>query len=208
MQETLQTFKYGFHVIFHPFDGFWELKHHKKNTSSAALIWLFLVSLVTIAKIQFSSFVFGTVVKEETNILLNALINVVIVGAWTIMNWALSTLADGKATISQIWVATIYAQIPIVLLQIPIILLTHVLTAEEGVFIMLLYNIAQLWFYALVLIGNMTIQDYTMTKTVIMALLTFAGIIAAVFLLSVLMSVLMQLYRFFATIYAEIMFSF
>ena len=54
----------------------------------------------------------------------------------------------------------------------------------------------------------MTIQDYTMTKTVIMALLTFAGIIAAVFLLSVLMSVLMQLYRFFATIYAEIMFSF
>lgn len=208
MQETLQTFKYGFHVIFHPFDGFWELKHHKKNSLSAASIWLVLVCLITIARMQFSSFVFGTNVKEETNILLTALVNVAIVGAWTVMNWALSTLADGKATMKQIWVATIYAQIPMVLLQIPIILLSHVLTIEEGVFIMLLTSVGQLWFYALVLIGNMTIQDYTMTKTVIMALLTFAGIIAAVFLLSVLMSVMMQLYRFFATIYAEIMFSF
>ena len=35
-QEVL----YGFHVIFHPFDGFWDLKHERRGSVRAAFFWL------------------------------------------------------------------------------------------------------------------------------------------------------------------------
>ena len=36
------SLKYGFYVIFHPFDGFWDLVHEQRGSLLAAHTWLFL----------------------------------------------------------------------------------------------------------------------------------------------------------------------
>lgn len=43
-----ETLKYVFHVIFHPFDGFWDLKHEKKGSVPAALTFVVL-TIITLA---------------------------------------------------------------------------------------------------------------------------------------------------------------
>ena len=32
------SINYAFYVLFHPFDGFWDLKHEKKGTIRAAAV--------------------------------------------------------------------------------------------------------------------------------------------------------------------------
>lgn len=39
------SLKYGFYVIFHPFDGFWDLVHEQRGSLLAAHTWLFLFLL-------------------------------------------------------------------------------------------------------------------------------------------------------------------
>ena len=35
-----QEIAVGFHVIFHPFDGFWDLKHEKRGSLRAAIVYV------------------------------------------------------------------------------------------------------------------------------------------------------------------------
>ena len=202
----IATAKFAFYVIFHPIDGFWELKHHKEKTFGAANLILALLCILNVLSIQATSFHYGILDREGNNILYGISGFVLPLLAWTVLNWALSTLLDGKATMKQIWVQSVYSMTP-VLLSIPLMIaLSYIMTQEEQAFYYLVQSVAVLWSACLFLFGNMTIQDYTMTKTVIMALFTFVGIAAAVFIGIILFSTFQQFVSFISTVITEIRF--
>lgn len=204
MKSIVQTALYGLHVILHPFDGFWELKHHKKDTKKAALIIFALTVFSIIAKIQSTHFVFNSVRPEDMNIPVQF---VVIIGAmflWVVLNWSITTLFDGKATMGQIMVTTMYSLIPLILCYIPQAILSHFLTINEGSFLTLLGSVAIIWSLSLAILGNATVQDYTVSKTVIVFFSTVVAIIAVLFLSAVFYSSMEQLFSFFSSIFVEI----
>jgi hypothetical protein len=156
--------------------------------------------------VQFTSFHYGILDRESNNIIFNVSSFVVPLLAWTVLNWALSTLLDGKATMKQIWVQSIYSLVP-VLLSFPILIISsYIMTLEEAAFYYMISSIAIIWSAFLFLVGNMTIQDYTMRKTVLMALFTIAGIAAAIFIGIILFSTFQQLISFISTVITEIRF--
>jgi len=200
----LQTAKYAFYILFHPIDGFWELKNHKKKTFGAANLILILLCIMNALSIQVTSFHYGMLDRDSNNIIFNVSSFVLPLLAWTVLNWALSTLLDGKATMRQIWVQSVYSLTP-VLLSIPLlIILSYFMTHEEAAFYYLIQSIAVLWSAFLFLFGNMTIQDYTMSKTVVMSLFTIAGIAATIFIGIILFSTFQQLVSFVTTVITEI----
>ena len=200
----IETAKFAFYIIFHPIDGFWELKHHKQKTFGAANLILALLCLMNVAAIQFESFHYGLMDRESNNILFNISAFVVPLLAWTVLNWALSTLLDGKATMKQIWAQSVFSLTPM-LLSIPVLLvLSYAMTLDEFPFYLLIQTLAVLWCVFLFLFGNMTIQDYTMSKTVVMTLFTFLGIAAAIFIGIILFSTFQQLVSFVTTVITEI----
>lgn len=204
METTFSTVMYAFHVILHPFDGFWELKHHKKHTMKSALILLFITALVFLARVPATGFLFQSQRPEEVNMFFQLTSLVLPVLAWSVLNWALSTLMEGKAKMGQIFVSTVYALFPMVLLYIPQMILSHFFIADEASFYYFFSTLAAIWSLGLILIGNMTIQDYTMKKTIVMGILTILGFIGVSFLCMVFFSTIQQLFTFFYTIYAEI----
>jgi len=195
---------FAFYVLFHPIDGSWELKNHKEKSFGAANLILALLCFMNALSIQVTSFHFGILDRESNNILFNISSFVLPLLAWTILNWALSTLLDGKATMRQIWVQSVYSLTPM-LLSIPLlIVLSYFMTLEEAAFYYLIQSVAVLWSAALFLFGNMTIQDYTMSKTVVMTLFTIAGIAATIFIGIILFSTFQQLVSFVSTVITEI----
>ncbi|MDR1688860.1 MAG: hypothetical protein LBS21_09670, partial [Clostridiales bacterium] len=195
----INTAKFALYIIFHPIDGFWELKYHKKKTFAAANFILALLCAANIMAIQFNSFHYGSLLRDENNILINITSLVLPLLAWTVLNWALSTLLDGKATMKQIWVQSVFSLTPM-LLSIPILVVfTYVMTFDEMAFFSLIQNAAVLWCAFLFLFGNMTIQDYTFSKTIVMTLFTFAGIAAAIFIGIIFFSTFQQLVSFIST---------
>jgi hypothetical protein len=202
----IKTALFSFYILFHPIDGFWELKNHKEKSFGAANLILAILCLFSVLSVQFTSFHYGFLDRENNNILLNVSSFVIPLAAWSILNWALSTLLDGKANMKQIWVQSVYSLMP-VLLSIPILMVcSYLMTLEDSAFYYLISSVAILWSAFLFLFGNMTIHDYTMTKTVVMSLFTIAGIAATIFIGIILFSTFQQLISFITTVITEIRF--
>jgi len=200
----IRTALFSFYILFHPIDGFWELKNHKEKSLGAANLLLAVLCFLSIFSIQFTSFHYGFLDRESNNILLNISSFVLPLVAWSVLNWALSTLLDGKASMRQIWIQSIYSLMP-VMLSIPVLIVaSYIMTLEDSAFYYLISSVAVLWSAFLFLFGNMTIHDYTMTKTVVMSLFTIAGIAASIFIGIILFSTFQQLISFVATVITEI----
>jgi len=202
----IKTARFAFYILFHPSDGFWELKNQKPKTFGAANLILALLCLLNVLSVEITSFHYGMLDRDSNNILFNISSFVIPLLAWTVLNWALSTLLDGKATMKQIWVQSIYSLVPVLLSFPVLIVMSYVMTHEEAAFYYLISSIAVLWSAFLFLVGNMTIQDYTMGKTILMTLFTIAGIAAAIFIGIILFSTFQQLISFISTVITEIRF--
>lgn len=194
---------YSLHVLIHPFDGFWEVKHHKKNTFAAANILLAIYCILVVISNQTTGFLFNYSRPEERNILVEIISIVLPIMMWTVLNWALSTLLDGKGTMKQIWISTIYGMTPMIISIIPGIIISHVLTLEESMFYTVFTNGMFYWSLILILLGNMVIHDYTLGKTFLIALFTLIGFVAVVLIFIIFLSTFQQLIIFINTIYAE-----
>ena len=206
MRATIGSMLYGFHILAHPFEGFWDLKHVKKNTFSASGIILLCVMLSVVLKIQASGFLFRTGAAEDINLIMELLTVLLPLGLWVCVNWSITTLFDGKASMKVIFISTVYALLPLALIFIPQVILSRFFTLDEKAFYVVMDVIAAVWTVFLLLTGSAAVQDYTMFKTIVSAFCTLIGIVAVLFLLSVLYSALSQLIGFFTTILMELRF--
>ncbi|MHB8962517.1 MAG: hypothetical protein ACYC5K_05120, partial [Saccharofermentanales bacterium] len=57
LKPLYRQYKYADHVIYHPFDGFWDLKREKKGSMKAAGILYGLFALMYALRAQFSGYV-------------------------------------------------------------------------------------------------------------------------------------------------------
>jgi hypothetical protein len=115
-------------------------------------------------------------------------------------------LTDGEGRFKDIIMVVCYAMTPIVLTFIPAALFSNILTAEEGAFYFMIINLAIAWFAILVFAGLVTVHNYTATKAVATVLLTFVSLLIIVFLITLLFTLLQQLYIFLYSLYTEISF--
>ena len=97
-----------------------------------------------------------------------------------------------------------FALLPLVIIYLPQVLLSHFFTLDESAFISILDAIALIWSIWLLLAGLASVQDYTMFKTILTSVFTILAIVALLFLASVFYSSLQQLVSFFTTIFSEL----
>ena len=206
MRRYLDSLKYAKYVIFHPFDGFWDLVHEKRGTLGAAHTFLAAFLLTYVMKLMYTSFQFNgapihyiNVYERIASLLLPFLV-------LCIANWALSTLFDGKGRFKDIYMAMCYALVPYVIIQIPLILLSNILTFDEGSFYNVLDVISLVWCAFLAFVGLMEVHDYGPGKTIVFIIATIFGALVILFLLLVFFSLLSDAFGFFVSIYREIVF--
>jgi len=118
-------------------------------------------------------------------------------------NWSFTTLFDGKGRFSDIYVAMCYALVPYVIIQLPLVFVSHVIATDEGAFYTLLMSVSVVWSVALVFVGLMQVHDYTPGKTFIFLIATVLGAAIIIFLILVFFSLLGDLVAFFVSFYRE-----
>lgn len=201
-----QTLKYSLHVIVRPFDGFWDLTHENRGSMGAATIIFVMVILTQIWTWTYSSFLFYWPRWEYFNLLLQIIPTIVLFAIWCIANWSLTTLMDGKGKLSQIYMATAYALTPYVLIKLPLIGLSHLLTLEEAIYYVIFERLSIAWCGILILCAMMMIHDYTLSKALASSLLTIIGMMIIIFLIVMFFSLITQSFGYFISLYKEIAF--
>lgn len=206
LKKTGGELKYGLHVIFHPFDGFWDLKHEARGSAVSATIILVLVSLSYVFARQYTGFAFNYTRIEELNMFMEFISVIVPFLLWSAVNWALTTLMDGKGTIRDIYIAGAYALTPIFLVNIPAIIISNYITIDEGTFYYLFLTLATAWALILLFLGTGVIHDYSLGKTVLTTIATIIGMGIVIFVSLLFVDVIDRIFRFFGEIYIEVSF--
>ncbi|MFD0714248.1 YIP1 family protein [Paenibacillus sp. GCM10027626] len=196
----------AWYTMFHPFNGFWELKYEKKGKLWFALLILLSLSVLYIVKRQYSGFIFNMRITDEVNSLDEIKFILLPFLLWCIANWSLTTLMDGEGKFKEIVISTGYALLPLMLAQVPLITLSNVLTANEASFYYLVESIAYCWVAWLLFAAMQTVHQYQVSKTILTMLLTLVVIGIFIFLALLFFALLQQMLVFGTTVYREIMF--
>lgn len=196
---------YAFHVIFHPFDGFWDLKHEKRGSMRSASVILITTILVyfynsigqgyIFSPYTSYSDIFGAVTAVLAPLLL-----------WVIANWCLTTLFEGEGSMRDIFIASCYCLTPLILLIFPSTLLSHVLAANESGILTLMSSFAYLWLGILLVLGMMVTHDYSVGKNLLTCLATIVGMAFIMFIGILFTSLMAKIVMFITQIVEEIAF--
>ena len=202
-----KTFKeeilYAFHVIFHPFDGYWDLKHEKRGslrsalTILAATVAVFAYQAVGQAYLFNPSGGYSSLLFQLAGLLVPLLL-------YCAGNWCLTTLFEGEGSFKDIFVASCYSLTPIILLIPLSTLLTHVLTSSESGFVSLIVGVCYVWLFLLLFFGTMTTHDFTLGKNLLMTILTIVCMMVIMFVTVLFSSLLVKMVSFVSNIVTEL----
>lgn len=206
LKELLESLRYSLYVIFHPFDGFWDLIHEKRGSFAAATVIFIMVILTQVWSWTYSSFPYYFPQWEYFNLFMEVIPTIVLFFIWCIANWSLTTLMDGKGKLGHIYMASAYALSPYVLIRIPLIFLTYVLTLEESAYYSLFAYISFMWCLVLMIAAMMMIHDYTIGKALFSSLLTIVTMMVIIFLIVIFFSLITQSFGYFVALYKEVAF--
>ena len=207
LKTTKRTFKeellYVFHVMFHPFDGFWDLKHEKRGSVRASLVFIG----ITVLSYWYQSIGEGYIVSPRQGVSspITWVISVVVtVALWTIANWCLTTLFDGEGSLKDVFVAVSYSLLPIPLTIIPTTIASNFVTFEEKDLLGFIQVLGLIYMCMLVFIGMMVTHDYTMSKNLITTAGTIIGVVFIMFIVCLFSTLLSKIVGFISNIVVEL----
>ena len=172
---------YGFYVIVHPFDGFWDLKHEKRGSVRASIVFI----AVTVIAFYYQAIGQGYLLNPEGAYasLWTQIIGVLVpLMLFVLSNWCLTTLFEGEGSFKDIFIACSYSLLPIPMLLVPATILSNVCTNSEKDIVGFISTLAFIWLGLLIFFGTQVTHDYSMGKNIVTILGTAVGMIFIMFI--------------------------
>jgi len=201
-----KTLNYSLYTAVHPLDGFWDLIHEKRGSIAAANVIVALAVLIEIMRVTLTNFQFIKVNMEFFNAVIVGLRILLPIFLWVVANWSLTTLMDGKGRMPHIYMGVAYALAPSIIINAALIILSHLITFDEGAIYWVLTGFSGVWTGILLLAAMMMIHDYSLAKTIGSSLLTVVGMGVMVFIFVVFFSLISDSIAYFVSLYKEILF--
>lgn len=205
LYKLRQEVGYSKYVSFHPFDGFWDLKHEKRGSLLSATVVLILAIIANIIRIRWMPFLFNETDFTQESALYTGIMNVVaLVGLWCISNWCFTTLMDGKGKMRDIYIYTCYALRPIVVVFPIVTAVSYFLYLESATFLTIIISLVIIWVAFLIIAGTISTHDYSFGKAILTIILTVVGMMIIAFLALLIFSIAQQAWQFFKILFNEI----
>jgi len=189
VQITLMT-------IFHPMDGFNQIKANRENFSYIPTIAIFILCLVArVLSLYLTSYSVSTVDPARINVITECIMIAVPAVAWCVLHYAITTISSGECKLREVFAGLAYAFVPYMLCALPIALFSHLYSASSAATIYTLEGIVLAYCVFQVILSIKTMNDFTMKKTFGMIVLTIVAIALCAVLVMLLYGLTGQLIR-------------
>jgi len=205
---TKELFGYMFGILGKPIDSFYEIRYRDKGSVPLAVLCVFILSALFTVNRVFAGFVINEINPRTIDGITEMGSFFLLLGLFCIGNWSVTCLMEGEGRMRDIVTVAGYAMLPIALVLGPATILSNLLSLEEAAFYHILIGVSIAWTGILLLLGIMTVHNYTLLKTLITLVLTFITILILIFIGLLIMDLLNQIYGFFYSIYTELVFRF
>lgn len=198
--------RFPLNLMVHPFEGYWDLKYdrNRKFTLIISFCVLFLVAVTNILGSQYSGFLVHVYNPESMNSVMEIVYVIVPILFWCVANWSLTTLMDGEGKFVEIFTSTCFALLPLVIIQFPWIWFSNLVSLQETAFYYFSNSVAALWFVYLLFVGNMTVHQFSPSKTIGIMMLTLVAMGFMAFISLLFFSLVQQIVAFISVIYQEL----
>ena len=185
--------KFAFHILTHPFDGFYDMKREKKGSLAMALL-LFLLTIVTqILSKQMMAFLFNPDKFAPFDVIFEINKLLILFVVFCIANWSVTTLMQGEGTFKDIVMTTGYACLPMVLIPLPVAIISNIAAYTEEIYLTTANTVAVIWFGMLLFIGIMTVHQYSLSRMVGTTVVTVVAMMAIIFICLLFFNLFSQL---------------
>lgn len=203
IKDLLTIFK----SMRHPIDSTYYIKTDKSIGITNGLIVFVILIVVYIFGLTCTSFLYSTVVLERT-VLLKEVIKIVIpIALFVVANYLSSSLLEGEGTFRSVFITTLAALTPVIVIYPIAIIISNVLTYSESVIYYLLITLMALWSGCLLIVMNKELHNYTFKEMILNIIMTI--LLMAVLLIVVILCYLMvnQVIVFIKDIVREVIFN-
>lgn len=196
---------YAFYILTHPFDGFFDLKNDPKRRNVPGAVFLFIVlALTSILKRQLTGYLFTEPFAQlNLDVLYEITIAVLPYILFVISNWCFTSLMDGDGKLSDIFMATAYATLPMSICNIISIPISNFVSLSESGVYTFIVAFGYVWAYAMVFLGMITIHQYSVKKGIATVILTIVGMAVIAFVLVLIFFLVQQVMGFIVSFYTE-----
>ncbi len=192
------------HSVFHPFEGFEDLRWKKGGSVLYASIVVLLWFIGSILYNNAYGFQFFVSSEKLFSIVPYIVQTIALFLVWVIGNWSICTLLDGEGTVKNIYIYSAYSLIPYVISLYLETLLSHILVRDEAIFITCVSVIGTAWSVLLMFNAIKAVHQYSISKTILALILTIVAMIIILILLVLLVALFQQVYVFISSVYTEI----
>ena len=198
--------KYAFYTVSHPADGFYEIRHRERGSVLVAILLTMLFSFsFSINRIS-ACFIVNDVDPRNVDSF-NELISVLFLFVLlAIGNWSITCLLDGKGRLKDIMIAIGYSTVPATFCFLLATFVSQFITLDEAAFYYMILGIGIAYTFFMMLIGIMTVHNFTLGKTIVTLFLTLVALLLIIFILLLLVNLVNQVYSFLHSIYQELIF--
>lgn len=194
------------HVIFHPVEGFEDLRWKKQGSVKLSLIIVVFLFLAMAAERRLMGFQFYMSYDKIFNVIPIIVQSVVYFFTWVIGNWAICTLFNGEGTLKNICIYSAYALVPYIFCTFLAVFFSNFLVQTEAIWINFIYYVGLGWSIVLMIQAMRAVHQYTFGKTLLSMVMTLVAMLLILFLAILLLSLFQQVYVFVYSLYTEILY--
>jgi len=199
--EKLYFLKY---TLFHPFDGFYEIKYRDKGSLAIATVILLLYGVLQCVSFQYTGFVMNDNAIHEMNSITTFISSLSILLLFIVSNWTVTTLFNGKGKLKDIYTVTCYSLLPMMAISAIFVFVSNFIIEEEVIILYAFNIIGMVWFVYLMIAGLCVIHEYGFGLNIVTLLITLVAAIIIVFLGILFFTLMERMISFFTLVGREV----
>ena len=206
IQLSKDKWKYLFHTVSHPADGFYEIRHRDRGSVAIALILIVLFSVAWSVNRISAGFIVNDIDPRDVNSLSELITVLLFFFLICVSNWSITCLMDGKGRLKDIVIAIGYSSLPATVCILLGTGFSRFVSEDEAAFYTMICGVGIAYTLFMMLVGIMTVHNFTLGKTLITLLLTVVAMLLIIFIVLLIVDLINQVFSFLHSIYQELLF--
>ncbi len=190
--------------VAHPVESFRLVKEKNMGSLPLAVLVLALFYALSAISDRAAGFAYNFFDASTYNSFYLLLSTVGLVILWTASNWMVCVLLGGIGRLKEIFIVTCYSLIPMIFSSAIALIMTHVLTPDEYVFVSLIQTACMIYAAFMLIVGIIRIHDFEFGRFLLTTVLTLLAMVIIVFLIFLVFLLAQQVWSWVATLFVEI----
>ena len=195
--------RYPAYILSHPIKGFDYFKREKQGKIQVAITFLVLLIIVQILDFQYSGFVVKQNNPNDLDTLREVGLVLFPIVLFTVSNWSVTTLFDGKGKMREIFMMLCYSLYPLIWAKLFGLVFSNVITLDEAGFYNLIIGLGSFLTGYMIFFGLISIHEYGVLKCIGSIAGTALAILIVLFILLLAFDLFQQVYSLYIQFIAK-----